>query len=67
MPPPNCLPPLNLPSTRGPAGLGRRPVPARGGQLQVAGVVVGQWGANYGLSQQFRPPQVIYLPMNLVL
>lgn len=26
----------------------RRPVLSKGGQLQVAGVVVGSWGANYG-------------------
>ncbi|KAJ8666833.1 hypothetical protein QAD02_008495 [Eretmocerus hayati] len=29
-------------------GLMRRAVPARGGQLEIAGVVVGQWGPNYG-------------------
>nr|CAD7449162.1 unnamed protein product [Timema bartmani] len=29
-------------------GLLRRPVPARGGQLEIAGVVVGSWGPNYG-------------------
>lgn len=47
-PPPNCLPALNLPSARTGRGLGRRPVPSRGGQLEVAGVVVANWGANYG-------------------
>ena len=53
-------------------GLMRRPpVPSRGGQLEIAGVVVGQWGANYGqpgrLSQPLQghprgrlPPQVRY-------
>lgn len=33
----------------------RRPVPSRGGQLEIAGVVVGQWGPNYG--QPGRLPQ----------
>jgi len=32
----------------GRGGLLRRPVPSRGGQLEVAGVVVCSWGANYG-------------------
>jgi hypothetical protein len=36
-------------------GLMRRPIPSRGGQLEIAGVVVGQWGANYG--QPGRLPQ----------
>lgn len=49
IPPPHCLPNMNLQSTRGgPASLRQRPIPSRGGQLQVAGVVVGSWGANYG-------------------
>ncbi|XP_015437521.1 PREDICTED: constitutive coactivator of PPAR-gamma-like protein 1 homolog isoform X1 [Dufourea novaeangliae] len=50
-------------------GLMRRPIPSRGGQLEIAGVVVGQWGPNYGqpgrLSQPLQghprgrlPPQV---------
>lgn len=47
-PPPPGLPALPLPSTRGAAGLRQRPVPSRGGQLQVGGIVVGSWGANYG-------------------
>lgn len=34
-------------------GLMRRPIPSRGGQLEIAGVVVGQWGPNYG--QPGRP------------
>ncbi|XP_015592341.1 constitutive coactivator of PPAR-gamma-like protein 1 homolog isoform X2 [Cephus cinctus] len=38
-----------------PRGLMRRPIPTRGGQLEIAGVVVGQWGPNYG--QPGRPPQ----------
>ncbi|XP_011631086.1 constitutive coactivator of PPAR-gamma-like protein 1 homolog [Pogonomyrmex barbatus] len=33
----------------------RRPIPSRGGQLEIAGVVVGQWGPNYG--QPGRLPQ----------
>ncbi|KAL2731377.1 constitutive coactivator of PPAR-gamma-like protein 1 [Vespula squamosa] len=36
-------------------GLMRRPIPSRGGQLEIAGVVVGQWGPNYG--QPGRLPQ----------
>lgn len=49
LPPPSpCVSNLPLPSTRGSAGLRQRPVPSRGGQLQVGGVVVGSWGANYG-------------------
>ncbi|XP_011306830.1 constitutive coactivator of PPAR-gamma-like protein 1 homolog [Fopius arisanus] len=38
----------------------RRPVPSRGGQLEIAGVVVGQWGANYG--QPGRLPQPVHGP-----
>ncbi|KAL3267989.1 hypothetical protein HHI36_007123 [Cryptolaemus montrouzieri] len=45
---PHCLPPMSLPSARSSATGLRRPIPSRGGQLQVAGVVVGSWGANYG-------------------
>lgn len=52
MPPPNCLPAVPLPSTRGAAALRQRPVPARGGQLQIAGVVVGSWGPNFGNVRQ---------------
>ncbi|XP_046419982.1 constitutive coactivator of PPAR-gamma-like protein 1 homolog isoform X1 [Neodiprion fabricii] len=40
-------------------GLMRRPVPSRGGQLEVAGVVVGQWGPNYGSMPPGRLPQPI--------
>ncbi|XP_012257994.2 constitutive coactivator of PPAR-gamma-like protein 1 homolog isoform X2 [Athalia rosae] len=40
-------------------GLMRRPVPSRGGQLEVAGVVVGQWGPNYGSMPPGRRPQPI--------
>ncbi|KAG7214073.1 hypothetical protein KM043_001438 [Ampulex compressa] len=29
-------------------GFMRRPIPSRGGQLEIAGVVVGQWGPNFG-------------------
>lgn len=36
-------------------GIMRRPIPSRGGQLEIAGVVVGQWGPNYG--QPGRLPQ----------
>jgi hypothetical protein len=31
-----------------PRGMLRRSVPTRGGQLEIAGVVVGSWGPNYG-------------------
>ena len=30
---------------------------ARGGQLQVAGVVVGSWGPNYGSNGRPRAPR----------
>lgn len=64
--PPNIMPagcPINDQLARGRGsniapqrGLMRRPpVPSRGGQLEIAGVVVGQWGANYG--QPGRLPQ----------
>lgn len=58
LPPPHCLPPLTLPSTRGVSSTLRQraPIPSRGGQLQVAGVVVGQWGANYGYQRQQLMP-----------
>lgn len=67
MPPPPCLPTLPLPSTRGAAGLRQRPVPSRGGQLQVGGIVVGSWGANYGygggstsvMRQQQQQPSLV--------
>lgn len=56
--PPNCMPAMPLPSARGAAGMRQR-LPARGGQLQIAGVVVGQWGANYGYhGQNIRPPVI---------
>lgn len=55
LPPPNSLPTISLPSTRGAAGLRQRPLPSRGGQLQIAGIVVGSWGANYGYQ---GPPQL---------
>lgn len=38
-------------------GLMRRPIPSRGGQLEIAGVVVGQWGPNYGQQPGQRLPQ----------
>lgn len=58
LPPPHCLPSLTLPSTRGVSSALRQraPIPSRGGQLQVAGVVVGQWGANYGYQRQQYVP-----------
>ncbi|XP_066992640.1 constitutive coactivator of PPAR-gamma-like protein 1 homolog [Anabrus simplex] len=61
MAPPNVMPaggPLvssrSIPVGRGnmysgtSRGLLRRAVPTRGGQLEIAGVVVGSWGPNYG-------------------
>lgn len=34
-----------------PRGMARRPIPAnQGGRLEIAGVVVGSWGPNYGLA-----------------
>lgn len=53
-----CLPAMPLPSSRGMAsGVRQRaPIPSRGGQLQVAGVVVGQWGANLGYQRQQLVP-----------
>lgn len=56
LPPPCNLPTVPLPSTRGAAGLRQRPIPSRGGQLQIAGEVVGSWGANYGY---LRQPQLM--------
>ncbi|XP_050304271.1 constitutive coactivator of PPAR-gamma-like protein 1 isoform X2 [Anthonomus grandis grandis] len=54
------LPTLPLPSARAAPGLRGRPIPSRGGQLQVAGVVVGSWGANYGFQNNLRQaPQVM--------
>lgn len=47
---------------RGRGVIGRQRVIARGGQLEIAGVVVGSWGANYGQMPRNRnlslPPQV---------
>ncbi|KAJ8968432.1 hypothetical protein NQ317_006124 [Molorchus minor] len=54
LPPPHCLPAMNLPSNRGGTSLRQRPISSRGGQLQVAGVVVGSWGANYGFQPNMR-------------
>lgn len=36
----------------------RRAVSARGGQLEVAGVVVCSWGPNYSLARDRNQPQV---------
>lgn len=54
---PQCMPMISLPSNRGSAALRQRPIPSRGGQLQVAGVVVGSWGANYGYQSNVRHQQ----------
>ncbi|XP_031778257.1 constitutive coactivator of PPAR-gamma-like protein 1 homolog isoform X1 [Nasonia vitripennis] len=67
--PPQAIPPAGCPITpdglmrsRGGAVVGapqrslmRRPIPSRGGQLEIAGVVVGSWGPNFG--QPGRIPQ----------
>ncbi|XP_048522814.1 constitutive coactivator of PPAR-gamma-like protein 1 isoform X2 [Dendroctonus ponderosae] len=57
--PANYLPALPLPSARVGPGARGRPIPSRGGQLQVAGVVVGSWGANYGYQNNLRQGQQI--------
>lgn len=47
----------------GRGGLLRRPVPPGGGQLEVAGLVVSSWGANYGSrSAHSVPPLGSYHP-----
>ena len=60
MPPPNgaicpsgnhVAPPPPPPPGVSRGVISRRTIPARGGQLEIAGVVVGQWGANYGTRQ----------------
>lgn len=55
-PTPQGLSNMPLPPNRIPAGMRPRPMSSRGGQLQVAGVVVGSWGANYGYQQNMRQP-----------
>ncbi|KAG5888701.1 hypothetical protein JTB14_035766 [Gonioctena quinquepunctata] len=57
LPPPHCLPAMNMPSNRG-NSIRQRTIPSRGGQLQVAGVVVGSWGANYGYQGNMRQNMV---------
>ncbi|XP_045475260.1 constitutive coactivator of PPAR-gamma-like protein 1 isoform X2 [Harmonia axyridis] len=52
---PTCIPQMPIPSARSTPGL-RRPILSKGGQLQVAGVVVGSWGANYGYQGLNRQP-----------
>lgn len=46
------------PGGRGRAGLLRRPVPPGGGQLEVAGLVVSSWGANYGSRSAHPVPPI---------
>lgn len=76
-------PPLGMPPPPGargrgmPGGQGGPPVPpggrrggmiARGGQLEIAGVVVGSWGANYGQGPrgaQGPPPRGLRTPSHL--
>lgn len=57
----NNMLPVGMISGNGPVGRGagrggllRRPVPPGGGQLEVAGLVVSSWGANYG-SRSIHP------------
>ncbi|KAF7279184.1 hypothetical protein GWI33_007593 [Rhynchophorus ferrugineus] len=59
MPPPHYLPALPLQSTRAAPGMRGRPIQSRGGQLQIAGVVVGSWGANYGYQGNARQNQML--------
>ncbi|XP_030761684.1 constitutive coactivator of PPAR-gamma-like protein 1 homolog isoform X2 [Sitophilus oryzae] len=59
VPPHHYLPALQLQSGRPAPGLRGRPIPSRGGQLQVAGVVVGSWGANYGYQGNARQNQIL--------
>lgn len=47
-------PPVGMPHRGGCRGGNRGALLARGGQLEIAGVVVGSWGANYG---QTAPPR----------
>ncbi|CAG9857498.1 unnamed protein product [Phyllotreta striolata] len=60
--PPPCFPAMNMNANRGGGGgatsLRQRPIPSRGGQLQIAGVVVGSWGANYGYQGNVRQQMV---------
>lgn len=63
--PSGYLPTVPLPVPRAGPGVRGRPVPSRGGQLQVAGVVVGSWGANYGFQNNMRAPHVCYASKNL--
>ena len=62
--PPAGLHPADLDVSRrlNPRGPPRRPIPSRGGQLEVAGIVVGNWGPNYSLSRPRMPTsQVSFL------
>lgn len=59
LPPPQGLPTMPLPSNRIPAGMRPRPISSRGGQLQVAGVVVGSWGANYGYQNMRQQAPIV--------
>lgn len=55
LPPPPGITAMPLPANRIPAGARpRQQMSARGGQLQVAGVVVGSWGPNYSYQQNMR-------------
>ncbi|VEN34973.1 unnamed protein product [Callosobruchus maculatus] len=64
--PPHCLPPMTMTSSRGGSVLRQRPIPSRGGQLEVAGVVVGSWGANYSfqssMTRQILPAGASFAP-----
>lgn len=59
--PPTSFNPADLDVTKriNPRGPPQRPIPTRGGQLEVAGIVVGNWGPNYSLSRpKLAMPQV---------
>ncbi|KAL1494718.1 hypothetical protein ABEB36_010269 [Hypothenemus hampei] len=56
---------LPIPANRTGPALRGRTITARGGQLQVAGVVVGSWGANYGFQNNVRQtPQMLPVGLN---
>lgn len=59
MPAPGYNQGLDVARRPNPRGAPRRPIPSRGGQLEVAGIVVGNWGPNLALNRpRMAPPQV---------
>ncbi|KAL0276882.1 UNVERIFIED_CONTAM: hypothetical protein PYX00_004350 [Menopon gallinae] len=52
-------PALDMIRRNNPRGLPRRPIPSRGGQLEIGGVVVGNWGPNPSLNRaRLATPQI---------